>query len=173
MRRQAITSSGVVLCAVLALLVAGCGGGGSSTSSTTTTTSSAAAATTKKKAATTTSAKLPDLSILTSANCRQLLNISQSFAQAMEGSEQNLQKNAKLVQQFANKTPASIRPDFEVLAADWTKIATAMKGVNLSSLKAPNASVMARLVKLSSQLDTAKLTTASQHISAWAHANCG
>jgi hypothetical protein len=91
----------------------------------------------------------------------------------MEGSEQDLQKNAKLVQEFADKTPTSIRPDFKVLAADWTKIATAMKGVSLASLKAPNAAVMSRLVKLSSQLDTEKLTTATQNISAWAHANCG
>jgi hypothetical protein len=91
----------------------------------------------------------------------------------MEGNGQNLEKTAALVKQFADKTPSDIRPDFEVLAADWTKVASALKGVDLTSGKAPSASVIAQLVKLSSQLDTQKLTVASQHIAAWAHTNCG
>lgn len=165
MGRQAGTSRAAVLLGLLVFLAAGCGSSHPAASTTTT-------STTSTTAATTTSAK-PSLSLLTSGNCRELLGLSQSFAQAMEGNTQNLEKSAQLVQQFADKTPAAIRPDFEVLAGDWAKVAAALKGVNLASGKAPSASVMARLVMLSSKLDTQQLTQASQDITAWAHTNCG
>ena len=171
MRRQAGTIRAAVLLGGLALLIAGCGGSshrGDQHDHTTTTTAS----TTSTTAATTTSGT-PSLSLLTSGNCRELLGLSQSFAQAMEGNAQNLEKTAQLVQQFADKTPAAIRPDFEILAADWTKVAAALKGVNLTSGKAPSASIMASLVTLSSKLNTQQLTQASQDITAWAHTNCG
>jgi len=176
MGRQAGTIYLAALVGAFALVVAGCGSShpaaGTTTSTTSTTTTTASSTSGTSTAATTTSGA-SGLSLLTSANCRQLLNLSQSFAQAMEGSAQNLAKTAALVKQFADQTPTDIRPDFEVLAADWTKVASALKGINLSSGKAPSAAVLARLVTLSSQLNTQKLTTASQHIEAWAHTNCG
>jgi maltose-binding protein MalE len=175
MGRQAGTSRAAVLLGVLALLAAGCGSShpAASTTATTTTTTTSSTTATSTTAATTTTSGTPNLSLLTSGNCRELLGLSASFAQAMEGNTQNLEKSAQLVQQFADKTPAAIRPDFEVLAADWTKVAAALKGVNLTSGKAPSASVMARLVTLSSKLNTQQLTQASQDITAWAHTNCG
>jgi hypothetical protein len=172
MSRTAGTIQAVALFGALALLVAGCGSHSpaGTTASTTTTSSSAGGTSTP---ATTTASGAGNLPILTSANCRQLLNLTQSFAEAMAGSAQNLDKTAALVKQFAEKTPTDIRPDFKVLAAAWAKVATSLKGVDLSSGKAPSASVLAKLVKLSSQLDAKKLTTASQDIEVWAHANCG
>jgi len=91
----------------------------------------------------------------------------------MAGSAQNLEQTAALVKQFADKTPSDIRPDFEILAADWATVASALKGVDLSSGKVPSATVLAKLVQLSSQLDAKKLTAASQAIAAWSRANCG
>jgi hypothetical protein len=175
MRRQAGTIRAAVLLGGLALLIAGCGGSSnpstSSTVSTTTTTTTTAA--TSSSAATTTTSGSSASGLLSSPNCRELLGLSQSFSQAMEGNATNLEKTAELVKQFADKAPSAIRPDFEVLAADYTKVASALKGYNLNSGKAPSAAVLAKLVTLSSQLDTEKLTQASQDISAWAHTNCG
>jgi hypothetical protein len=163
----------ITLLTALALVVAGCGSHSpaGTTAATTTTTAPSTGGTSTQ--ATTTTSGAGKLTILTSANCHQLLDLTQTFAEAMAGSAQNLQQTAALVQRFAKTTPTDIRPQFQVLAAAWTKVATALKGVDLSSGKAPTASVLAKLVQLSSQLDAKKLTTASQEISAWAHANCG
>lgn len=170
MHRAAGPISAATLLAAFALVVAGCGS--HSPAATTPTTTAAATGGTSTQA-TTTASGAGTLPILTSANCRKLLNLTQTFAEAMAGSTTNLQQTAALVQQFAKKTPTDIRPDFQVLAAAWAKVASALKGVDLSSGKAPTASVLGKLVKLSSQLDAQKLTTASQDISVWAHANCG
>jgi hypothetical protein len=171
MRRAAGPIYAATLFAAFAVVVAGCGSHSSAGTTTTTTTTAAATGGTSTQA-TTTASGTGKLAILTSANCRQLRNLTQTFSEAMEGNAQNLQQTAALVQQFAKNTPSDIRPDFQVLAAAWTKVASALKGVDLSSEKAPAASVIAKLVKLSSQLDAQQLTTASQDISAWANANC-
>ncbi len=91
----------------------------------------------------------------------------------MAGTGGDIQKTAALIQQFANNAPSDIRAAFQVVASDYTKIASALKGVNLTSGQAPSTSVLAKLSQLSSQLNTAKLTAAGQQISAWAKANCG
>jgi hypothetical protein len=171
MRRPAGPICAAILFAAFAFVVAGCGSHSPAGTTATTTTSASATGGTSTQATTTTSAA-GKLAILTSANCRQLRNLTQTFAEAMAGSAQNLQQTAALVQQFAKSTPTDIRPDFQVLAAAWTKVASALKGVDLSSGKAPTANVLAKLVKLSSQLDAEQLTTASQDISAWANTNC-
>ena len=178
MCQQAGTICAAALLAALALLAAGCGGSSTPTAATssttaTTTTASGGTTTTATTTTSTTTGSVGNLALFTSGNCGKLLSLSQSFAQAMEGKPQNLEKTAQLVQQFADKTPADIRPDFKTLAADWATVAAALKGVNLSSGQAPSVSIIAKIVKLSSQLDTEQLTLASQHIAAWAHTNCG
>ena len=90
----------------------------------------------------------------------------------MSGSTKNLAQSVKVVKEFAAKAPAAIRPDFQVLAAAYDKVATALQGVNLSGGKLPSLSTIAKLAQLSSQLDAAKLTAADQHIVAWSRANC-
>lgn len=172
MRRRAGLICAATVFGALALLVAGCGSHSPATTTATTTTTAPATGGTSTQA-TTTASGAGTLAILTSANCHQLLNLTQTFAAAMAGNTQNLQQTAALVRQFATKTPTDIRPDFQVLAAAWTKVASALKGVDLSSGKAPTAHVLAKLIKLSSELDAQKLTMASQDIAVWARANCG
>ena len=76
------------------------------------------------------------------------------------------------MKEFADKTPADIRPDFQEVADAYAKIADALKGVDLSAGKTPSPEVLAKIVKLSSELDQAKLTKAETNISAWASKNC-
>jgi hypothetical protein len=157
------------------LAAAGCGGGSSTTTTTTTTSATTATtATTTTTAAATTGAAGALGTLLTSQNCRNLLGISASFSKAIAGaaSSSDLQKAEALMKQFADQTPADIRPDFEVLAATYAKYAEALKGVDLTSGKAPSADVIARLQKLSTQIDQTKLATASAHIGAWVQKNC-
>ena len=51
-----------------------------------------------------------------------------------------------------------------------TKIADALEGVKPSGT--PDAATLAKLQKLSTEIDQAKLTAASAHISAWVQKNC-
>lgn len=157
---------------------AGCGGGTS-----TTTTQGAPASTTTSTAGTTTASGTTTTArgtgvgigtLLTSKNCRNLLGLSASFSKAISGaaSGADLQKTEALMKQFADQTPADIRPDFEVLATVYAKYAEALKGVDLTSGKAPSADVIARLQKLSTEIDQAKLATASANIGAWVQKNC-
>jgi hypothetical protein len=91
----------------------------------------------------------------------------------MSGSgSSDVKKTATLLKEFADKTPSDIRPDFEVVAAAYAKMADALKGVDLTSGKTPSPAVIAKLTKLSSQIDSAALSKASAHIGAWAQKNC-
>ncbi len=172
MKRQMVTVLAAAALGGFVLAAAGCGGGGSTTTqgapATGNTTTEASGTTT---GTTGTAGALG--SLLSSKGCRDLANLSAAFSQAFAGTAgADLQKTAALMKQFADQTPADIRPDFEVVAAAYAKIAEALKGIDLTSGKVPSADVIARLQKLSSEIDQAKLTQATQHIQAWAQKNC-
>ena len=189
MRRRSTLLLAAALLAGVSLVAAGCGSSSSTTTSTTTPspssstststststpTSTAAATTTTTTAATTqsTTAATPGLGLLTSANCASLLGLSSSFASALTGAAQDPTKTAALLKQFADQTPADIRPDFEEIATAYTKLVTALGGASLTSGQAPNPAVLAKLSTLFNAADAAKLRTASQNIAAWATKNC-
>ena len=185
MRRRAIILLASALLAGVLLVAAGCGSSSSTTTTTTTTTASSATSTSTAAATTTTTAAAttqsttttaaaanPALGLLTSANCSELLGLSQSFASALTGASQDPTKTAALLKQFADKTPAEIRPDFEEIAAAYTKLVAALGGASLTSGQTPSPAVIAKLSTLFNSAAAAKLSTASQHISAWATKNC-
>ena len=172
MRRKPLFILAVIALSGLVLFAAGCGGSKKKTAPPTTT-----AATTTQKAATTaatTSSKSSGLSgLANAANCSQLSGLSTSFAQAMSGTgTADVKKTAALLKQFADKTPSEIRPDFQVVAAAYAKIAVALKGVNLSAGSTPDPAAIAKLTKLSSEIDQKALAKAYTHIGAWAQKNC-
>jgi hypothetical protein len=161
---------------VLLLAAAGCGGGSSSANGTSPTTTSGSGGPTggtgPTGATTTTSTSSSGLgSLASAANCRQLSDLGAQLSAAFAGHNGDIQTQAALMQQFADRTPSDIRPDFEVYASTFSKIANALKGVNLSSGR-PSATAMAKLMTLSTQVNQAALTTASLHIATWASQNC-
>jgi hypothetical protein len=169
----------LALLGVLLVTAAGCGGKSNNASSNTPTTTAATTTAATTTAATTTTATTTssstgsDLSKLaSSANCHQLLDLGAKLSAAFSGSNNDLQKQAKLLKEFADKTPSDIRPDFEVLADAMTKIAKDLKGVDLSSGKTPTPAQLAKIQKLSTEIDQAKLQTASAHITTWAQSHC-
>jgi len=186
MRRTSTLVLGATALAVLAFVAAGCGGGGSKESAATTTeetvpattealtteavtteATTTAPATTK---ATTTTSNLGGLA--STKNCRELAELGQKFSAAFTGAAnaQDLKTEARLLKEFADRTPSDIRADFEVLADYMTKVADAAGG--LKAGETPDAATIAKLQKLSTQIDQAKLTAASTHISAWVQKNC-
>jgi hypothetical protein len=179
MRRKPLSILAVIVLSGLVLAASGCGGSkqkaaATTTAATTTAATTTAATTTAQGTTTATTSKGSSLSgLANAANCSQLAGLSTSFAQAMAGTgKADVKKTAALLKQFADRTPKEIRADFEVVAAAYAKIAEALKGVDLTSGKTPSADVIAKLTKLSSEIDTAALSKASANIGAWAQKNC-
>ena len=108
----------------------------------------------------------------TSGNCKDLANSATELSNALTGAKGDIQKSAQLFQQFADKAPSEIRSDIETIASAYTKLASALKGVNLQSGQAPSAQQLAKLQQLSKSIDQAKLTQAEQNISKWVQKNC-
>lgn len=159
--------------AAVVILAAGCGGGGHKSSATTSTTSTAAAkaASTVAAKASTTASGLTGLA--TTANCQQLANLGSEYAKALQGTNSsNIKKTSAILKQFADKTPSDIRPAFETVAADYGKIADALQGVNIKQGSIPSPTVIAKLAKLGTEIDSAALAKAETNIATWAQKNC-
>jgi hypothetical protein len=134
-----------------------------------TTTEAATTEATTTEATTTTSAIS---GLASSKNCRDLAGLSQKFSNAFSGAAngKDLKKQAQLLKEFADRTPSDIRPDFRVVADYFSKIADAAGSLKVG--QTPDAATIAKLQKLSTEVDQTKLTQASQHISAWVTKNC-
>ena len=178
MRRKPFTILAVIALSGLVLAAAGCGGSKHKAAANKATTTTQASATTTETTATTattsTTSKPPSFSgLATAANCSQLAGLASSLAQAVSGTGgTDVTKTAALLKEFADKTPSDIRPDFEVVAAAYAKIAEALKGVNLKPGSTPDPAAIAKLTKLSSELDQTALQKAYTHIGTWAKKNC-
>jgi hypothetical protein len=187
MRSRVPRSVVLVSLAVGVVAAAGCGGGSKSPTTSTTTPAVANTAAAGTTAATTTpttagtsagattsasGAASAALGALASAgNCKSLASLGAAASQAMSGSGTvDVAKEAQLLQQEAQKVPASIKPDFETYAQDLAKIASALGTYKPGTT--PSAADLAKLSQLASQINMTKLSAAAAHISAWAKANC-
>ncbi len=188
MRRTSKLALGLITLAALAALAAGCGGSSKSSATTAATTEAAMTEATTTEAAmtheTTTEAATTEATttkattttglsgLAASGKCRDLLNLSQKFSSALTGAANggNLKKQADLLQSFAKQVPSEIRDDFKVIADYFSKVADAVG--NIKPGQTPDADTLAKLQKLSTEIDQAKLTQASQHLQAWGQKNC-
>jgi hypothetical protein len=180
MRWKAIRIVTVVAVSGLALVVAGCGSSNESSATPTTTTTTETTTestptttettTTETTTESTNTGTTPDFA--TSENCKDLGESAQKFSNALTGAEGDAEKQAQLFQEFADQAPSEIRSDVQTIADAFTKIASALQGVNLQSGQAPSAEALAKLQQLSNEIDQAKVTRASENISAWVQKNC-
>jgi hypothetical protein len=199
MRAKAIWILCAIALGAVALATAGCGGGGNkeaetvtvtvpSTETTLTDTTAAEETTTEETTTTeeattseeatteetdteatgTDTTALGDLGFLTSANCREFLQFAQSVGAAMSGDNSDAQAAADKMKQYADQAPEEIRDDWRTLADYYAKLADAMKGVD----KNDSTAVLAAVLKVARDADSAKLTAASQHFSTWLTQNC-
>ena len=182
----------VALLAAAAILAAGCGSSskdtaGTTTSATTQTTATASTETTLTDTtstdATSTDTTSPPTSLggLTtaaglSAGCLKVANMSKQFSEAIGSStgdaQKDLQKTAEAYKAFAAQAPEEIRGAFTTLADAFAKYADALKGVDLSSGKVPDAATVAKIAKATQSLSGSSLATASAQITAWVNKNC-
>jgi hypothetical protein len=170
---------GVLLVAVLALVAAGCGGGSNDASSDTTTIVSGATTdeTTTEETMTdetttedTSTSAGVDTSALT-GKCAELAGLGSKLAAAMGGQNGDVQDVSKLFDDLADQVPDEIKADWQVLAQNFSKIAEALKGVDLSSGTA-DPQALAKLQQLATTLDSQEVQQAATHIEAWAKENC-
>jgi hypothetical protein len=103
--------------------------------------------------------------------CAELAGLGSKLAAAMTGQNADVQDVSKLFDEVADQVPDEIKADWEVLAKNFSKIAEAMKGVDLSS-GTPDAQALAKLQQLATQLDSQEMQQAAAHIEAWAKENC-
>jgi hypothetical protein len=86
------------------------------------------------------------------------------------GGTGDLKAEAAALKTAADKAPAAVKPDFQVLSDDIGKIADAIG--DLKPGQTPDAATATKLAQISSTLDTTKLTKATQDISAWVAGGC-
>jgi len=73
---------------------------------------------------------------------------------------------------LAANAPSDIKGDFQTFASAFKTYADAIQKSGYKVGSIPSASQIAELQKASQALDTQKLKTAEQHLSAWAQKNC-
>jgi hypothetical protein len=176
----------VVPIAVLALVAAGCGGDSSNESASDASETTVAAETTMTTEETTaaeessasasasasasSSSSSSDLAL--GGKCKEFAGVSQQLAASLSGQTADLQEASKIFDEIADQVPDEIKADYQVIAENFKKIADALKGVDLTSGKAPSPEVLAKLQELSQSMDSPKVQQATQHIEAWVKENC-
>jgi hypothetical protein len=178
MRRTKPTALAVMLLAALALMAAGCGGG-SKNSAATTEAATTEAATTEPttteattEAATTQATNTTALGgLATSGNCKQLEDLSTKLSAVFSSTTPNsadIKKEAKVLDEFADKAPSEIKAEFKTVAAFVDKVADIYGNVKPGQV--PDAATLQKLQGL--QTDATKVSAAGQKIAAWAQKNC-
>jgi hypothetical protein len=189
----------LAMVAALGLVASGCGSKNSSSATATeaTTTEAATEQTTTEEAATdetTTDETMTDemttdetsteatatdgaLGAL-SGECQDLVTAGEAFGAALSsaagsGGNDDLGATADAYKAFADKAPAALKDDFEVLASVIGEYADAIKDIGLKPGSTPNATQIAKLVKLSQSFNSGEVQKASNAISRWTTENCG
>ena len=118
---------------------------------------------------TTSASSLGDLA----GNCGELANLGQTLSTALTGTGgENISKIADTMKAFADQAPDDLKSAFQTYADTFTKIADALKGVDMSNPTAMDPAALAKLSQLGSSMDTAALTEAATKISTWVAENC-
>ncbi len=180
MRSTRLTALCLALLAALMLVAAGCGSSSKNSAATTeaatteeATTEEATTEEATTEAATTEATTTSALGgLVASGKCKDLQNLGQKYSEALSGSGAgtDLKKTAQVIKEFADEAPSEIKSDFQVVADYMSKIADVAG--DLKPGQTPSATQLQKLQQLSTSIDTQKLTTASQHITAWVAKNC-
>ena len=151
----------LIFAVVVGLLLVAAPGCGSKKKSAATT-----KATTTQQTTTSTSTTTAGGLNLSNKDCANLLAAQSTIQKATTGNlPSDIAAQIAALQTLAKTAPAAIRGDFQVLAQAAGKLAK----LNVKPGQQPTA---AQIQQLLATLDIAKLTTASQHIAAWAQTNC-
>jgi len=168
-----------LLIAALALVAAGCGGSSndeasSDTESVVATTMTDTAATDTESATETDTDTDTDMSgqAVLGGKCAELAQLGAKLSQSMAGQGSDLEDASKFFDELAGQVPDEIKGDYEVIAKNFKKIAEALKGVDLQSGQTPSPEQAAKLQQALTSINNNEVQQATQHIEAWAKANC-
>ena len=170
MRSTRLTALCLALLAALMLVAAGCGSSSKNSAATTEEATTEEATTEAATTEATTTSALGGL--VASGKCKDLQNLGQKYSQALSGNGAgtDLKKTAQVIHEFADDAPSEIKGDFQVLADYMSKVADVAG--DLKPGQTPSPTQLQKLQTLATSIDTQKLTTASQHITAWVTKNC-
>jgi hypothetical protein len=166
----------MVLCALL-LVAAGCGGKKKTESTTAPTATSAppvvATDTTSTPPATTAASGGGGSTADCQSFAKAASQVGTQFSQALSGTGgADISQASKAFATLADKAPDAIKGDFQTINDAFAKMAGALKGVDLSGGKTPDAATLAKLQQLGTEIDQTKLTKAETDISTWVTQNC-
>jgi hypothetical protein len=163
-----------ILVLALALVVAGCGGGDDDSSASDTTTveeTTSEGTTTDDETGTTGDFDFAD------EDCRSLvaayLGVSQAFAAAAGGSNDDLQQQAEAFSEFADDVPEEIRADVQTLADAYGQYIDVLQDAGLQPGELPTAEQAQQLQDALQAVGTADVTAASERLGTWTTENCG
>ena len=160
-----------ILVLALALVAAGCGGSDDE--------SSAADETTIEETLTdeTTDETATDTNFnFADEDCQSLvaayLGVSQAFAAAAGGSDDELAEQAEAFSEFADDVPEEIRADVETLADAYGQYIAVLQDAGLEPGEIPSAEQAQELSEALASVGTEDVTAASERLSAWTTENC-
>jgi hypothetical protein len=163
-----------ILVLALALVAAGCGGGDDDSSAADTTTveeTTTEGTTTDDGTGTTGDFDFAD------EDCRSLvaayLGVSQAFAAAAGGSNDDLQQQAEAFSEFADDVPEEIRADVQTLANAYGQYIEVLQDAGLEPGEIPSAKQAQELSETLQAVGTADVTAASERLGTWTTENCG
>ena len=163
---------------VAALLLAAAGCGGSSDNSADDSTATIESTDTSGGTDTSSSTDATDTNEDASlAGCPELADLSANFTQALGAASSgsgmpDLEKTAKVYEEFADQVPEEIRDAFKTFAAAFASYADAFKDVDLTPGETPDPETLAKIADAAKAFDNPKLTEATAEIEAWVTENC-
>jgi hypothetical protein len=166
-----------ILALALALVAAGCGGGDddSSASDTTTVEETTTDETTTEETTDDGTGTTGDFDFA-DEDCRGLvaayLGISQAFAAAAGGSNEELEEQAEAFSQFADDVPEEIQADVQTLADAYGQYIQVLQDAGIEPGEIPTAAQAQELQTALQAVGTADVTAASERLSAWTEENC-
>ncbi len=165
-----------ILVLALALVAAGCGGGDDESSASDTTTIEETTDTTIEDTTGDDTATTGDFDFA-DEDCRSLvaafLGVSQAFAAAAGGSNEELQEQADAFAEFADDVPDEIRADVETLAAAYGDYIQVIQDAGLQPGEIPSAEQAQELSAALEAVGTEDVTAASERLGTWTTENCG
>ena len=168
-----------ILVLALALVAAGCGGSDDDSAASDDTTIEETTTTETTTDETTTDGETTDTDAdfdFANEECRSLvaafLGVSQAFAGAAGGSNEELQEQAEAFAQYADDVPEEIQADVQTLADAYGQYIEVIQDAGIEPGEIPTAEQAQELQEALASVGTADVTAASERLSAWTTENC-
>ena len=162
-----------ILVLALALVAVGCGGSDDeSSASEETTIEETVTDETSEDSGTDTDAEFD----FADEDCQSLvaayLGVSQAFAAAAGGSDDELEEQAEAFAEYADDVPEEIRADVQTLADAYGEYIAVLQDAGLEAGEIPSAEQAQELSEALASVGTEDVTAASERLSTWTTENC-